>query len=154
MQDMLLDTLLRNICWRRMQGFINKSRIQIYNSSLWRRSKNFDAEIFIFFFPLDYSFYNFLFWSSHLVWGKLSLVLLEHSWSNVCIYCYQKAEFLMWSCGTEGDAGQVIKILGELSSLVLSSFVRECKEVQGISRSLTDYKEPWWNKMVHCSEEQ
>lgn len=48
----------------------------------------------------------------------------------------------MWSCGTEGDAGQVIKILGELSSLVLSSFVREYKEVQGISLSLTDYKEP------------
>lgn len=50
MEDVLLHTLLRNICWRRMQGFINKSRIQIYNSSLCRRSKNFDEEIYFFFF--------------------------------------------------------------------------------------------------------
>lgn len=60
MQDMAFDTPLWNVCWRRLQSFVNNSRIEIYNSSLWRRLKNFHAEIL--FCWCWHSFYNFLSW--------------------------------------------------------------------------------------------
>lgn len=59
-QDMAFDTPLWNVCWRRLQSFVNYSRIEIFNSSLCRRLKNFHAEI-LFYWCWN-SFYNFLSW--------------------------------------------------------------------------------------------